>query len=398
MSAIINSRSPFYIRYDVSAVNPNPAIRVGNVILSIRIWAGHLVNDKPTEATYQLRRDAAQTGTAPATNYPICEDHIAIEVSELIRDFIYTEYFNNAQDAVWVSVEGVVNRNSNDSYTTDDTYLAFDGFGYFPEGANPRTSTDPTQSSFTPQVLQTNTCVYFMKDKDIRIPMFSEPESIISTGGLAGGKWNEVAYYWETATINWDDTGTQQQILDSNDSADKIQYLVIDGGDYNNGDTITITSTQGNSQVTTITLIEVECSKYDPIRAVFYNKFGALQDIYLNLKSQTRLRTKDNSYNSNVMDFSTGVEYDIYQHTKKRFDVTAKEQITANTGYVGECLNDPIKQLLMSEQVWLEFDDLSVTPVVITTSSMREKTHVNEKLIQYTLEFEYAYDKIQNIR
>ena len=61
-------------------------------------------------------------------------------------------------------------------------------------------------------------------------------------------------------------------------------------------------------------------------------------------------------------------------------------------------MNDPIKQLLLSESVWLEFEDLSVVPVIIKTSSQQFKTGVNDKLIQYTLEFEYAFDTIQNVR
>jgi len=39
-----------------------------------------------------------------------------------------------------------------------------------------------------------------------------------------------------------------------------------------------------------------------------------------------------------------------------------------------------------------------VYPVVIKSQDLVYKTGVNDKLTQYTMEFEFAYDKINNIR
>ncbi len=68
-----------------------------------------------------------------------------------------------------------------------------------------------------------------------------------------------------------------------------------------------------------------------------------------------------------------------------------------NTGFVTEDLNDPIKQMLLSESIWID-NGTNVFPVNVGSSSLQEKTSVNDKLIQYTIEFNYAFDKIQNIR
>ena len=38
------------------------------------------------------------------------------------------------------------------------------------------------------------------------------------------------------------------------------------------------------------------------------------------------------------------------------------------------------------------------TPVKVKTSSMTFKTSVNDRLIEYTIDFEEAYDYINNIR
>ena len=59
---------------------------------------------------------------------------------------------------------------------------------------------------------------------------------------------------------------------------------------------------------------------------------------------------------------------------------------------------------MLSEQVWLSDDSQTnptndtVTPVTVKTSTFNKKTSVNDKLIEYTFEFELAADYINNIR
>ena len=56
----------------------------------------------------------------------------------------------------------------------------------------------------------------------------------------------------------------------------------------------------------------------------------------------------------------------------------------------------------MSEQIWVDEGILnteaSIHPVIIRSTSVEKKTSVNNKLVSYTIEFEFANDKIQNIR
>jgi len=60
-----------------------------------------------------------------------------------------------------------------------------------------------------------------------------------------------------------------------------------------------------------------------------------------------------------------------------------------------------MKQLLLSEQVWMTktIDTRpTILPVNVKTQSLQYKTSVNDKLINYTIDFDYAFDKINNIR
>jgi hypothetical protein len=84
-----------------------------------------------------------------------------------------------------------------------------------------------------------------------------------------------------------------------------------------------------------------------------------------------------------------------------------KESISLNTNYLSEEYNEVIKQLMMSEQVWLtrldnpapDSNNLeTVLAVIPKTQSLTYKTSLNDRLVQYTVDFDYAFDKINTVR
>lgn len=387
MSTIINARSPYYLKYVPVGFPYSPAIT--SVDADIYIYAGVKGTNKPPTPQYTINKAPTEQIQDGDNNF------VVLEISSLIRDYIYTNYYDVAVDAVWVEVDATTNYNGESPTVRNDDFLAFDGFGLFQEGVNPRESTDPTEDSFTPQLLQDNVTMYFVEGQDIRIPIFSEPESTIVTT-ITGQVWNLVDEFWEVSNITWDGTEVTQNVTDSDDTADKIQYVIISSTGMDDGDTITITSTVGNPQTTVITLRKLCDPKYTPLRVIFYNKYGALQDFYVNKKNEISLRSSDESYNVSIMDFSN-VSYNVNKHTTRRFNVEGKQSIITNTDFVVEALNEPIKQMLLSESVWIE-DNGEVTPVIVKDSNFKEKTHLNDKLIQYTFNFEYAFEHIQNVR
>ena len=56
-----------------------------------------------------------------------------------------------------------------------------------------------------------------------------------------------------------------------------------------------------------------------------------------------------------------------------------------------------MQELLQSEQVWMEVYGV-VTPMNVTDSNLTFKTSLNDKLVDYKLELEFAFDSINNIR
>lgn len=388
MSNIANVRSPLIT---------NPSLTIGTYVraeIEVRVWTGTSISDKPADPTYTL----IKYNTTGSNLFPI-------ELAELARDYIYTDYYTEAVDAVWIRYDAdyytASDPDGSPSSTGGKTWLCFDGYGYYQEGINPRESTDPTSDSYTPQLLQDNTTVYFIKGEDIKIPIFAESLASISyTTGGATSFWEAVDDFWDTYDVSWATTATTINITDDGNSNQKIQYVNITGTDnLSDGDTITITNGVF-TDTTIITLKEICELKYTPYRVVFYNKYGALQDLWFNKKSVENINVTASGYKRNVIDFATTVptqDYSIYKHSNRRFNVVANETISLSTGYVVESLNEPIKQLMMSESVWID-DGTEVYPVNVNTSSLQMKKGVNEKLIAYSLDFSFAYDKIQNIR
>ena len=197
-------------------------------------------------------------------------------------------------------------------------------------------------------------------------------------------------------------SGKSYEIQDGR-SADKIQYVVISQTNDFTGGTITVTDGTNQSLTRTLTLEESRCSKYTPYKVIFYNRFGALQEILFTRKSTKNLETSFDEFKRSTVNFDLGsFTYDKYKAQKQRIDIQGTETLTLNTDFLEEGISDPIQELLMSQQIWVDEGILnteaSIHPVIIRTSSVEKKTSVNNKLVSYTIEFEFANDKIQNIR
>ena len=376
MSSIINTRSPFYVKIASSPLS--------SVELKLYVWEG-VVGGRPASPEYTLTKSELSN-----------DNYVVFEISELLRDFIYTNYYTEAVDVIWVQWSYNIDGGG---ATFETAHLAIDGFGYFEEGINPRTSIDPQDASYTPMLLQNNATVYFIKGEEIKLPIWAETEPYIDftfTGGDSV-EWQLVDDFWDTYDVTWNSSLVDVQITDDGNSNQKVQYLGIAPTDgIETGDTAVISSTIGNAQSITVTFKEICELKYTPVRIVFYNKYGAIQDLWASKKSTKSLSQSAETYKANIIDLDT-LSYSTYAHTQKRFDVQGQESISVSTSYMDESINEPVKQLLMSEQVWLEIGS-DTYPVTLKTSSVQEKTSVNDKLVAYTFEFDFASGKIQNVR
>lgn len=161
--------------------------------------------------------------------------------------------------------------------------------------------------------------------------------------------------------------------------------------DYNAFTTTDTTKTIGSTVFTINRICE---PKYQNYKVTFVNKFGALQDLYFYLVRRDTTTASSDTYKAHKTTPTGG--YVIEEHSKETFNIKANDKFILNTCYLDETYNDVITELMLSDKIWIT-ENAQVLPIRITTTSLEKKTTVNDKLIQYTLEFEYAFDKINNI-
>jgi len=156
----------------------------------------------------------------------------------------------------------------------------------------------------------------------------------------------------------------------------------------------------------TCTITRVACSKYTPSRIWFVNKFGAIQELYFFTKEVEVLKTNKETYQRNTIDTSAETPsyfrpkystYDTYPHPITTFSKNGKKSYTLSSGYYPEWANTYFEQLMLSEYVWIYKDTCPVS-VQLKTSTMSFKTQLNDKLIEYTMTFEEAFDTINNVK
>ena len=136
-----------------------------------------------------------------------------------------------------------------------------------------------------------------------------------------------------------------------------------------------------------------EC-KYPTNKLIFKNKLGVEEDLWFFKKSTHNISTKRESYRANTLpNYLTG---GLSQHSHASYNVNGKKTMTLNTGFIPESFKENIKQLMLSEKVWIMVGDDKL-PITIKDSDMELKTSINEKLINYEIEIEFAYDIINNI-
>jgi len=145
----------------------------------------------------------------------------------------------------------------------------------------------------------------------------------------------------------------------------------------------------------TINIIRTCDPKYTPIKVTFVNKFGAFQDIYFDKKNVQKYTSTSENYKRNIIGLDGSYSTTRHQSYNKNFSST--ESITMNTGFVGEAFDEVINQLTLSAYIWGDIGG-EIIPLTIVTTDQTRKTHLNDKLINYTIEFKYAYDYINNIR
>ena len=336
----INIRSPYLINTTVANLT--------SAKIDLYIYSGTQTTSRGA-VTYSLDSNAFN-------------NEVTFEISEFVKDFLIVS-FDGSYVPQNIFVDYQITHYVSEVAQTPEAFIqltAFDGYGYFEEGSNPELNVD---------LLQANTIMYNYTGSTLKIPVDTN----------------------NTANVTFYSGATQLQttnITSSNLSNEQIQYVSFAGSATSAIITDSVAST------TTIIIDNVDECKFAPYKITFINKFGALQDLWFFKRSDTTITTSDDRYKANIL---TSGAYSISDHQSKILTKSGNEKISLNSGFVDEQFNEVFRQLFLSEKVWIKINSQTL-PVLLSSSSLPFKSQLNDKLINYTIELEYAFDKINNIR
>ena len=376
----IQVRSPYFIKHTET--------NLSSIVLRLFIYTGTQMTDQPSSATYQLQVDAYN-------------EECVVDVSEMIEDYINIEFDGTyTSQMLWIdyAITPTTQDGTDEPVEGDELDVvsleAYEGFRYFEEGAQNVSRADDTN-----KLLITSNCIYKGTDASVRIPVIAD-----STYNVSYIKNGDVVY--------------TDSITASDDSADRIKYIsnepvngvdnykervLVDGGTIE--ESYCLESFLGTIELYDLDYILIGddrvkikpsvCSKYNSYKITFVNKFGALQDVYFNGKSEQSMAVKSESkYRSNTR-VSDG--YSINKHNTRMLTKNGSDTIKLSTGFVVEDSFETFKELELSKQVWIEKDNLTL-PITLKDSTFKYKTSLNDKLINYTVTAEFSFKSINNIR
>lgn len=378
MSTIIRTRSPFFIRTPDESDADLSFFRLTLTIFKGSSGATPSCGDLNESIT--LEKKILPTETS-----------VTFEISEIVNQYFeqtFTGTYSADMQSLFV-VTGITARKADGTLIgspTTDTYIAQEGFNTFKEGVN---FTDENEALISSNYIQ-------VKDGDaIRLP--------VNAQNVTSVEFKEGNTTISTANIT-DDLSSPQ----------KIQYVVRNYSSSVNIDSIVVNFTGRSSSGTrTITVETVEECKFSPYKCVFLNRWGAFQDVYFFKKSTSSLESKNETFNKSIFaantitsslvgsvctPASTYNTYSTTDHSMQTFNTNAKQSLVLNTGFIKESMNITLEELLLSEYIWLVDSSNNVFPTILKESNLQTKTSLNDRLINYTMNFEMSFDYINNVR
>ena len=376
----INVRSPYFI-YDNSTSTGGDELQSSTLYLWI--YTGNKTTSVQATPIYTLDSEAI-------------DGEVTFEISELVRDYISNSFDGNyVSNTVWLNWKVISTYVAgNPSNPAQQTLSVFDGYGYFEEGSNPQNLETALQSNttiFTNDLANINIPIHVTEDTTVS---YLKDGEVIFTKDLVYSISNaDQVQYVQNSSLDADVFKKRVDAI-ADTTVEAFNCVKAIANDvYQEFDADSIYIDKGGV-IEVIKIEEVEECKYNPYKVTFVNKFGALQDLWFFKRSNLSLNTQQESYKANIVTDGT---YSINSRQKTVFNKTGVERLQLNTGFYPESYNDVFRQLTLSEEVWINYYG-DTLPITVMSSSLNYKTSVNDKLINYTIDVEFANNKINNIR
>jgi hypothetical protein len=347
--AIINARNPYIV-----TINETSQIETK---LQIFLWNG--TGSMPASPAYTLSKKIPSSNN-PATYY---------DISPYLREYIdhdtlqsITTIITATPTTQWCNVGLKLFKKVTTSFTqvgSTQTHFGVDGYGYFEEGYNPALGNYLLTSG-------TYTYNYDLGGEYGWITFYTGSGNSVKYTNLSTGATNTTGL----TTNVWRDVPRVY-----------APYAAV-------GNRLDIIDGSANVLYTSTFVPKIEC-KYTPVQIDFVNKFGAWQREFFFKASYDSLNVENTEYN--LMP-STFPNYNLREGQRAVFNANGKKSIRVNSDWVSESYKEVIQQLMLSERILID-----KKPAKINTKSTELFKSINTHMINYQLEFEYAYDVINSV-
>ena len=326
--------------------------------VELYLWNGG--GSAPASPTYTLSK-LIPAPTQTLTTY---------NISAYIKEFISHPSFSLAgiSDSEWCNVQIKRYYKTTSSFTLIDTvtHKGFDGYGLYTEGYN---------KDLGNVLLKPKTYYYLYRS--------------VADGNLGSYPLynsGKISVVIETGQkFKYTELNTNGTITLTAASSGVTLFDTVRAAYYDNGNKVEMFTSADVLLWTATFKPKTEC-KYEPVCCDFINKYGAWQREYFFKASKNSLEVQNSEYNLLQSDL---VNYSVLEGQRKTFNTNYLEKITVNTDWVSEDFSDNLRELITSERILLDN-----RPVKLNTKSVELQKQINTKMINYTLEFEYATDII----
>lgn len=357
---IINARSPYFITVNESG-------QIGSKI-ELFISPGEIA--LPSEATYTLSKRSPSSSQL-RTDY---------NISQYIREYIDTTSSVYGGNYIFANVR--VKRYKETSVGVFELLNTVDHFGVngytlYSDGYN---YTD-SSSLF---VCLANPSIEINYQEGIESSKYPYINALVDFTANASSK----------VDVSYKDMNGRNEVVVTYDTNNKSAIKVpvrTSSAKFDNGNTVTLNWKPAGTTVSitkTFTVKPICETKYEPIQCTFINRFGGWQFLTFFKAKSSSINVMGTSYNV----LPSSVDYNIKKGQTNTFNINGKQSIKLNTGWVPENYSELIQDLLLAETILL--DDV---PVEIKTQSSDIKTSLKDRNINYEMEFEYAFNLINNV-
>lgn len=427
LQGLYPTRSPLYVTWSGTSVTS-----IQSVELEIYIWTGARAS-RPASPHITINRTTGfGSNTTHTTDISsLIADQLNTTIAKLFNNNILSE--QNGRVA-WVQIDYSTNYNSGSTDSgSSDIFQVIEGYSYFDEGANysySQTILSPTSDQNTYEYNVEMMPIYVGEYGEGLDIIYSYEDRVLADGGIIESL-QCANIGWATMRILLDDGNkydyvVPETIVYTGDQAeDRIKlfpsgvanlknWLVAQGSslDVVNSDwyKIQLLDTFGN--IIDERKFYPTCEiKYEPIQLAYISKYGTWNYATFFKRSEETIDVTSQQYRTITGNVQNGAyRYGLHNPMYKKYNTNGKRRLTINSGFVAEEFKEVMEQIMLSEYV-LVVANSTVTKdgstytytanngtiaANVSTNSLVKKKSVNDKLIDYTLDLEYAFDEINS--